>query len=93
MQAKRRLRWKPLIFLRNMAILTVLLLVLATTALSSEKPTQNEEYTVVRQGDTLWNIALEHNPNSDPRITVNKICELNSLGSKNLQPGMRLRLP
>lgn len=92
MQAKRRLCWKPLIFLRNMAILTVLLLVLATTALSSEQPAQNEEY-VVRQGDTLWNIAIEHNPKSDPRITVNAICKLNSLESKNLQPGMRLMLP
>lgn len=93
MQVKKRLRWKPLIFLRNMAILSVLFLILATTALSSEKPAQNEKYTVVRQGDTLWNIAIEHDPDSDPRITVNAICKLNCLDSKSLQPGMLLRLP
>jgi LysM repeat protein len=93
MQVKRRLRWNPLIFLRNMAILTVLFVVLATTALSSEKPAQEEEYTIVRQGDTLWGIAIDHNPDTDPRITINTICRLNGLESKQLQPGMRLRLP
>lgn len=93
MQVKKRLRWRPLIFLRNMAILSVLFLILATTALSSEKPAQNEEFAVVRPGDTLWNIAVEHNPDCDPRVTVNQICKLNGLASKNLQPGMLLQLP
>ena len=39
---------------------------------------------IVKQGDTLWNIAKKHN------TTVEKIMTANNLSSSNLKPGMKL---
>ncbi|GAA2583698.1 LysM peptidoglycan-binding domain-containing protein [Actinomadura fulvescens] len=48
---------------------------------------------VVEPGETLWDIASRHNPESDPRRTVDRIIDLNGLSSPVVQPGQQLRLP
>ena len=45
---------------------------------------------VVQPGDTLWSIAHQVEPQTDPRDVVDRLVELN--GSGALQPGQRLRL-
>lgn len=52
----------------------------------------SQHYTV-QQGDTLWAIAAELAPNSDPRDYVANLVELNQLTSANVIPGQDLILP
>jgi hypothetical protein len=47
---------------------------------------------VVKPGDTLWEIALDHY-GGDPRSAVWRIQERNGLMSGALSPGMTLFLP
>jgi hypothetical protein len=51
------------------------------------------ESVVVGQHDTLWEIASRSRPDVDPRITVRRIIDLNSLSTPIVQPGQRLLLP
>lgn len=49
---------------------------------------------VVRSGDTLWSLAVQHGPSRrDVRETIDRIRSLNQLESANLRPGMRLMIP
>ncbi len=50
-------------------------------------------HVVVARGETLWDIAEAHVPESvDPRAYVDRLQELNSLAGP-IRPGMRLKLP
>jgi hypothetical protein len=51
------------------------------------------ESVIVGHHDTLWEIATRARPNVDPRITVRRIIDLNSLPGPIIQPGQRLLLP
>jgi hypothetical protein len=51
------------------------------------------ESVTVRQRDTLWEIASRSRPDVDPRVTVRRILDLNSLPGPIVQPGQRLLLP
>lgn len=53
---------------------------------------QVAHYTV-QQGDTLWAIAAELAPNSDPRDYVANLVELNQLTTANVTPGQDLVIP
>ncbi|KAB2380965.1 LysM peptidoglycan-binding domain-containing protein [Actinomadura montaniterrae] len=49
---------------------------------------------VVEPGDTLWRIATDCDPGADPRVTVQRIIDLNGMGGDpTVQPGQRLVLP
>jgi Tfp pilus assembly protein FimV len=48
---------------------------------------------VVQPGDTLWAIATRAEPKADPRVTVQKIIDLNKLSSTELRAGQTLSLP
>ena len=48
---------------------------------------KNNEY-IVKQGDTLWDIAQKHNG-----LSVWKIKSLNNLKSDNIRPGTKIILP
>jgi len=49
---------------------------------------------VVESGDTLWGLARSLvGDEGDPRPVVERIRELNGLGTATIDPGMRLRLP
>ncbi|WP_308491346.1 LysM peptidoglycan-binding domain-containing protein [Microbacterium terrisoli] len=47
----------------------------------------------VQAGDTLWSIAQEVAPRSDPRDVVDAIVRLNALDGVALQPGERIAIP
>jgi hypothetical protein len=51
------------------------------------------ETVAVGRRDTLWGIASRHRPGVDPRITVQRIIDLNGLPGVIVQPGQELRLP
>jgi len=48
---------------------------------------------VVQPGQTLWDIAREVQPGSDPRATVGRIIDMNALRSPQIDAGSRLILP
>lgn len=47
----------------------------------------------VRPGQSLWSLAEAYDPNSDPRVIVQEIQQLNSLAGGELQPGQLLWVP
>jgi len=54
-------------------------------------PTQT---VVVSPGDTLWGLAVEARPGDDPRATIARIVEINSLGPwHDIHPGDELLVP
>ncbi len=60
---------------------------------SNSMPEPSYKTVVVRQGDTLWDLARRTKPGTDPRKTVYEIRKLNQLESVNLQPGQILMIP
>lgn len=55
-----------------------------------------EEYkeVVVRDGDTLWQIAGQHRgPGTDTRRMVDRIREVNELSNAVVRPGQVLKIP
>lgn len=46
----------------------------------------------VQGGDSLWSVAQRVNSADDPRVVVERLKELNDLGSSVLQPGQVLRV-
>lgn len=50
-------------------------------------------WVTVAPGDTLWEIAEQSAPHSDPRDLVVRIRELNGLADSGLQAGQRLAVP
>ncbi|WP_395963210.1 LysM peptidoglycan-binding domain-containing protein [Actinomadura sp. 6N118] len=58
----------------------------------SHAPAHRQTVTV-EPGETLWDIAARHAPESDPRRTVDRIIDVNSLSGPVVQPGQQLRLP
>lgn len=48
---------------------------------------------VVEPGDSLWSIALDVAPGSDPRDVIDEIVRLNALGSSSVDVGQRIAIP
>jgi LysM domain len=48
---------------------------------------------VVRPGQSLWSVAQNADPNSDPRLVIQQIAQLNALTGDVLIPGQRLWVP
>ncbi|MDD2220955.1 MAG: LysM peptidoglycan-binding domain-containing protein [Clostridia bacterium] len=70
--------------------------------LSSESASASEEYSaqaavsvIVDQGDSLWGLIKEYNPNynGDMRKMVREVKELNGLGSVAIYPGDIIVIP
>jgi nucleoid-associated protein YgaU len=59
---------------------------------STEPPDQGRRY-IVREGDTIWDIALRLGPGGDPRPLVDAIAEANGVDAGNLRPGQTLLIP
>jgi hypothetical protein len=51
------------------------------------------ESVVVGPHDTLWGIAVRTRPGVDPRITVQRMIDLNALSGAIVNPGQRVLLP
>jgi nucleoid-associated protein YgaU len=48
---------------------------------------------VVRPGDTLWSIATELAPETDPRVVAHALASANDVDPGALVPGQRLSIP
>ena len=51
------------------------------------------EYITVSAGQTLWDLAEQVAPNTDPQDWMQDVVNLNGLTSTDLKPGQRLALP
>lgn len=77
--------------LAAIALLTGVTWGVGTLAFSATPVSSGTQY-VVQPGDTLWSIAQDHAPNSDPRRTVEAIRTLNRIGPE-IRPGQQIFLP
>ncbi len=50
-------------------------------------------YVTVAPGQTLWQIARSVAPADDPRDTIDRIRDLNGLGTETVRAGQRLVVP
>ena len=81
------------------AVVIFLLVILMSThlALSSflGSDTSPEDYRVyiVAQGDTLWDIAVNHKGEKDVRSYLHRIRKINDLYTSDLQIGTKIKLP
>ena len=76
------------------AFLAVSLLRTGTQAGAGTQSTGSATRTVtVHPGETLWQLALQVAPNDDPRDTIDRIRDLNSLDTTVVQAGQRLIVP
>lgn len=88
---------------RGRLAVTLLLLALAvavigllatSAAAGGQRPSGHVAASVtVRPGETLWQIALTARPDDDPRVTVERIREMNGLDESPLQAGQALFVP
>lgn len=51
------------------------------------------ESVIVGRHDTLWTIAVRARPGVDPRVTVQRMIDLNTLSGSIINPGQRVLLP
>jgi len=51
------------------------------------------ETVTAHTGDTLWGVAQQVAPHSDPRDVVDAIVRLNALDQVTLTPGQRIAIP
>lgn len=63
------------------------------TAGGGRAPSVALESVVVGPHDTLWDIAVRTRPGVDPRITVQRMIDLNALSSAVVNPGQRVYIP
>lgn len=47
----------------------------------------------VKEGDTLWKVALQHYPNKNPLLVIKEIKQINQLSDDSIQPGQSIKLP
>ncbi len=88
-------------FIRSLILTTVitsyviaLLLVITGNFFSNATEITSYIDYEVRRGDTVWDIALNHNPNNhDVRQVVYQITEANSIVNADIYPGQVLRIP
>jgi hypothetical protein len=63
------------------------------TSGGDQGPVPVGESVVVGPHDTLWGIAVRSRPGVDPRITVQRMIDLNALSGAIVNPGQRVYVP
>ncbi|HHW12124.1 MAG TPA: LysM peptidoglycan-binding domain-containing protein [Firmicutes bacterium] len=93
---RRRWRWNPRKGLANLVffifMLCFILMAFYYSATKSQGQALGREITV-EMGDTLWEIASRHYPNTDPRKPIAEIMKLNNMKTSMIYTGQVLRLP
>ncbi|MEB3368474.1 LysM peptidoglycan-binding domain-containing protein [Saccharopolyspora mangrovi] len=80
--------------LGGIAAAVFLVVVLVGLFASGDAPVTGGTTVVqVRTGDTLWGIATRTAPDEDPRAVVERIVELNGLGTTAAEAGRHLVVP
>lgn len=65
----------------------------STRATGEAGAPRSYDYVIVQPGQTLWGIAKEVAPQTDPRATIEDIRRLNALPDGGIQAGQRIALP
>ena len=86
---RRNGRWGLLL---KLAVLTALLGAVMTQVVLGTAGTAAPS-VVVQPGQSLWSIAVQHYPQSDPRAAIAEIESANHLRGAAIVPGERLLLP
>lgn len=47
----------------------------------------------VKEGDTLWKVAVQYYPNENPLQKIEEIKRLNKLSNDSIKPGQTIKLP
>ena len=80
-------------FLIASALLAALLGVGTTTVVAvQQRPSEPVWSHVVQQGETLWQLAGEADPEDDPRDVVDRLIRANELDGGRIIPGQELVL-
>jgi LysM repeat protein len=88
------LRGRVVLLAALVLILFVAFSSLRTVTQAGTVPTGPATRTItVHVGETLWQIAQQVAPRDDPRDTVDRIRDLNSLNTALVQAGQRLIVP
>ena len=84
----------PLITLAALVVLGAIILISPHTAnAGNNSQGAGTRYVTVQSGDTLWDIAQEVDPKTDPRDTMVQISKLNDLQGSTVKVGQRLEVP
>lgn len=86
----------PVKLVRAFAILAVALgftFSSMTGSVAGNQPSAELVYITVQQGDSMWDLAAEYAPNSDPRDWIAEVVLLNALETVDLTPGQQIALP
>lgn len=89
-------RTRVAVLLTSVGLVLALLFTLTVSASadpSGDLPPGERVVHLVRQGDTLWDIALAHLDGGDVRDLVAHIKQLNGLSSSLILPGQQLLVP
>ena len=62
-------------------------------AANSKAGSAHFDYITISAGQTLWNLAEQIAPNSDPQDWMQEVVNLNGLTSTDLKPGQRIAIP
>ena len=65
----------------------------ARTMSAGDHPSPGGTPYVVREGDTVWAVALRASPREDPRGMVDRILSLNRIEAGSLVPGQVIVIP
>lgn len=91
---KKQFKWSFKKFFVNMILLSIIIVLGLICISAGAKATVEREYQLitVHSGETLWTIAKEIAPETDPRITIAKIKEANQLDQSKITPGQILKI-
>ncbi len=84
--------WIVVATLMGMLASMIVIAVVALAAPPGEAAGKGRQ-TTVRQGDTLWSIAVREVPGRDPYEVIDEIRRINGIGDYTIRPGDDLRLP
>jgi hypothetical protein len=62
-------------------------------SVAGDAGTAELEYITVQQGESLWELAGEYAPKTDPRDWIAEVVRINALQSIDLTPGQQIALP
>lgn len=87
-------------FISFLAIILTIIIVSTTILLTRDNKVYSSIYKEnyismnIKEGDTLWNIAINHMPKGyDVRKMVFEIIELNNIENASIYPGDSIKLP
>jgi hypothetical protein len=101
----RRHRSRVRLTRRGRFVVVLLLLAVALVAFTLGRTTTSEaasagsasaptyQTVVVEPGQTLWQLAAQIAPHTDPRVTVQRLVDLNDLAGPDVVAGQQLAVP